>query len=152
MLFFTTGNASAVGRIMQTVDFLELLSDHPYPQNLSSLDALCVVLQKKLAYGPNERDMVLLQHKLHVTRSNGKKEILKSSMFDYGIPGGDSAMSRTVGLPVGIAASLMLQGKFIGLKKGVNIPTTEITYKPILKLLEEEGVKCVEEVEELPEL
>ena len=146
LLLFQRGSLDSVNKIMTTLEYLGLLSDNvPFPKGMSNLDALCMVLQKKLTYGPDERDLVLLQHKLDVTRMDGRREVVKSTLLAYGAAGGDTAMSRTVGLPVGIAASLMLQGKLKGLKKGVSIPTSDIVYKPTLKLLAAEGIHCKEE-------
>ena len=39
------------------------------------------------------------------------KEKLTSTMIDYGIPDGDSSMSRTVGLPAAIGVRMILEGK-----------------------------------------
>ena len=47
-------------------------------------------------------------------------------------------MSNTVGLPIGMAAKLILSGELN--KKGVHIPVTSDIYEPILKELEENGV------------
>ena len=52
-------------------------------------------------------------------------------------------MAKTVGLPVAIAAKLILNGKIK--LKGVKIPTVKDIYIPILKELEENGINFVEE-------
>ena len=52
-------------------------------------------------------------------------------------------MSVTVGLPAGIAVKLIIEGKIQA--TGVHIPTTPEFYEPILKELEEYGIKFVEE-------
>jgi len=51
-------------------------------------------------------------------------------------------MARTVGLPLGISAKLLLEGK-IGLK-GVQIPVTPELYLPVLAELDKEGIRFVE--------
>jgi len=49
----------------------------------------------------------------------------------------NTAMSKTVGLPLAIGARLVLQGKLQ--KPGVHIPTTKDVYTPILDELESMG-------------
>lgn len=62
----------------------------------------------------------------------------------YGIPGGHSAMARTVGVPCGIAAQLVLDGVIN--KPGINVPYSKAICNPIRKLLEEEGITMVERI------
>ena len=54
----------------------------------------------------------------------------------------NTAMSKTVGLPMGIAAKMVLNGK-INLK-GVHIPTVKEIYNPVLAELENFGIKFIE--------
>ncbi len=54
-------------------------------------------------------------------------------MIDYGIPNGDSSMSRTVALPVAIASRMILEGR-INLT-GVHRPIIPEIYDPILEEL-----------------
>ena len=54
-------------------------------------------------------------------------------MIDYGIPNGDSSMSRTVALPVAIASRMILEGR-INLT-GVHRPIIPEIYEPILEEL-----------------
>jgi hypothetical protein len=49
-----------------------------------------------------------------------------------------TAMAKTVGLPLGIAAKLILNGT-IGCK-GLRIPTSAEIYEPILEELKEHGI------------
>jgi saccharopine dehydrogenase (NADP+, L-glutamate forming) len=53
-------------------------------------------------------------------------------------------MAKTVGLPLGIAAKLILNGT-INLK-GLHIPTKKEIYEPVLKELEDLGIKFQEEI------
>jgi len=55
-------------------------------------------------------------------------------------------MCRTVGLPVAIAARMILQGKMSHLK-GIQRPLTPEWYNPILDELEELNIKFVDTVE-----
>ena len=55
----------------------------------------------------------------------------------------NTAMAKTVGLPVAIATKLILNGAMQS--TGVKIPTTKDIYIPVLKELEENGINFVEE-------
>jgi saccharopine dehydrogenase-like NADP-dependent oxidoreductase len=68
-------------------------------------------------------------------------------MVDYGIPGGDSSMSRTVGLPSAIAAKLILNG--VVKETGVHIPVKPEIYEPILEELESQNITCKEIYQEI---
>ncbi|MGV3641771.1 MAG: saccharopine dehydrogenase C-terminal domain-containing protein, partial [Adhaeribacter sp.] len=58
-----------------------------------------------------------------------------------------TAMARTVGLPVGILAGMILQGRIA--QRGVLIPTAPEIYGPVLAELEELGIRFVEEEKEI---
>ena len=59
-------------------------------------------------------------------------------------------MSKTVGLPLAIAAKLVLTGKLN--LKGIHIPTHKNIYEPVLNELEKYGIVFSEKVhEEVPE-
>lgn len=47
----------------------------------------------------------------------------------------DTAMSKSVGLPLGIFVKLVMQGKITA--SGVHIPVTREVYEPVLQELEE---------------
>lgn len=120
-------------------EWLGLLSDHELLDRDSTVDALSKLLEEKLQYGKDERDMIILQHTFHAVMPDGP-EVTKCTMIDYGIPGGDSAMSRTVGLPAAIGTDMILSGELDGLT-GVHIPTHPKIYKPALERLREMGIE-----------
>ncbi len=86
--------------------------------------------------------MIVLHHEFVAEYPKRKKEKITSTLIDYGIPHGDTAMSRTVGLPAAIAATLILQGKIK--HAGVHIPVSPIIYEPALDELEKLGIVCRE--------
>ncbi|NQT62042.1 MAG: saccharopine dehydrogenase NADP-binding domain-containing protein [Candidatus Marinimicrobia bacterium] len=109
----------------------------------SAIDLLAEIMNDKMAYGEGERDMVALQHRFKATFSDHKEEIT-STLFDYGIPNGNSSMARTVSLPLAIAVKLILDGK-INLT-GVQIPVDPIIYEPVLSELKTLGIEFSEEI------
>ncbi|MFW9850471.1 MAG: saccharopine dehydrogenase C-terminal domain-containing protein, partial [Candidatus Thorarchaeota archaeon] len=76
-----------------------------------------------------------------------RRERITSTMIDYGIPNGDSSMSRTVALPVAIASRLILEGK-INLT-GVHRPIMSEIYNLILDELKTLDIKLEENVIQL---
>ena len=75
---------------------------------------------------------------------NGQKHRLESSMVVLGEDEHYTAMAKTVGLPIGIAAKHILNGKIKSI--GVCLPTEASIYEPILEELEERGI-CFTEKE-----
>ncbi len=100
------------------------------------------LLIQKWKLSPNDKDMIAMQH-IFDYELNGNPYQTKSSMLFIGQDTTHTAMSMTVGLPVAIAARLILRGELTNI--GVNIPTKKEIYVPILKELESYGVKFIEE-------
>jgi hypothetical protein len=63
-------------------------------------------------------------------------------MVDFGIPGGDTSMARTVSLPVAIATRMILEEEIT--ERGIVAPVMPSVYNPILDELESLGIKCEE--------
>ncbi|KAK7696374.1 hypothetical protein QCA50_001028 [Cerrena zonata] len=80
-------------------------------QPTAPIDLFATLLAHKLRYLPGERDLVALSHEV-VAKSpkTGEESIYTSSLVAYGTPEA-SAMARTVGLPVALAARIVLDGK-----------------------------------------
>ena len=109
-------------------------------------DAMVALLRRKLALGPDERDMVVVQHEMEVEypNENNRREKHHSTLIAYGEPGGFTAMSRTVGLPAALATKLILTDALP--LTGSHIPTHPAIYTPILEDLERAGLKFVDTV------
>jgi saccharopine dehydrogenase-like NADP-dependent oxidoreductase len=129
---------------IQALDYLgffsnELLHYHEStPFNITS-DRMI----KKMILSANERDMVVLQHIFLASYPEGKKEVIKSSMLDFGSPSTNTSIARTVALPAAIAIRMILE-KRIEIK-GVCRPVTPQIYNPILDELKSLGVEMKEE-------
>jgi saccharopine dehydrogenase (NADP+, L-glutamate forming)/spermidine synthase len=134
--------------IIKRIEWLGLLSEEKLPlEKGSALDVLAARMIEKLSFAEGERDMIILQHEFVASYPKGKKEKITSTLIDYGIPYGDSAMSRTVGLPAAIGTKLILEGKIK--EKGVHIPVRPEIYKPILKELKGLGIEFKEEKQKI---
>lgn len=104
------------------------------------------ILEEKWQLGPDDKDMIVMQHKFEYRLKGETREIV-ATMACIGDDPQRTAMAKTVGLPLGIAARLLLEGKIE--RRGVCVPITPDIYEPILAELAEEGIK-MEEREEIP--
>ena len=102
----------------------------------------------RMMLNDDEKDMVLLQHIILASYPNGTKEVIKSSMIDFGSPSTNTAIARTVALPAAIAARLILENKIM--LNGVYRPVVPQIYIPVLNELKTLGIAMNEEYE-LPE-
>lgn len=128
-------------------EWLGLFSDDPLPETEGApLDAIVAQMLGKMQYAEGERDMLIMQHEF-IAEYPDRQEKITSTMTDYGIPRGDTSMSRTVGLPAAIAVRMVLQGKVK--LTGVHRPVIPELYEPILAELEELGIGFTERVKPL---
>jgi saccharopine dehydrogenase-like NADP-dependent oxidoreductase len=99
------------------------------------------LLLEKWALKPNDKDMIIMQHEFEYVLK-GKKQELCSTMVMKGENATDTAMSKLVGLPLGIFARLVMEGKIA--TTGVNIPVMREVYEPVLAELKDYGVSFTE--------
>jgi saccharopine dehydrogenase-like NADP-dependent oxidoreductase len=97
----------------------------------------------KMLLSDNERDMVVMQHIFLAVYPGGKREVIKSSMLDFGSSATNTAVARTVALPASIAVKMILENK-IDLK-GVYRPVLPQIYNPVLEELKALGIEMKEE-------
>lgn len=109
----------------------------------SPVDALQNLLLEKWGMRPEDRDMILMQHVIEYERE-GRAHTLRSTLALEGIDARHTAMTITVGLPLGILARHLLAGS-VAPTPGVHIPLASEVYEPILSELEQYGVRFTEE-------
>ncbi|MBG0858914.1 MAG: hypothetical protein IQL11_05380, partial [Bacteroidales bacterium] len=97
----------------------------------------------RMSLQKNERDMVVMQHIFLAAWPDGSKEVIKSSMLDFGSPATNTAIARTVALPASIAVKLIL-ARTINLK-GVYRPVHQEIYNPIIEELKTLGIEMKEQ-------
>src|SRR5215204_2227702 len=103
----------------------------------SAADVLQFSLDQKLVLRPEDKDMIVMMHELEYS-IDAKSQFLNSSLIVQGEDHVRTAMAKTVGLPLGIAARLILEGKMN--LTGLHIPIIPDIYEPVIRELEEHGI------------
>jgi len=112
--------------------------------NASAAAILQFALQRKLALQPGDKDMVVMQHEIEFDNADKRYKSI-SSLIVKGQDDVHTAMAKTVGLPLGVAARLILNGT-ISLK-GLLIPVDKEIYEPVLAELKLHNIKFKETTE-----
>lgn len=111
----------------------------------SAMDILQSAMERKLALQPQDKDMIVMLHELEYEQ-DGKTRKTDAALVVKGEDSLHTAMAKTVGLPLGIAAKLILNGTIK--LTGLHIPVDQEIYEPVLKELEGSGIRFVERVRE----
>lgn len=104
------------------------------------------ILEEKWKLAPGDKDLIVMLHEFEYTL-NHKKYVLNSSLVVKGDDELRTAMAKTVGMPLGIAAVLILENKIQ--LKGLHIPIVKKIYEPVLAELAKEGIAFNETKKEL---
>jgi saccharopine dehydrogenase-like NADP-dependent oxidoreductase len=129
---------------IKSLEYLGFFSDEKLPYyETTPFEITSDRMIGKMMLGENERDMVILQHMFRASWPNGKKEVIRSSMIDYGTPSTNTAIARTVALPAAIAVKLILEGRITA--KGVQRPVIPEIYNQVIWELMNLGIQMKEE-------
>lgn len=110
---------------------------------VSPAEILLDLLMKKWSLKKHDKDMVVMQHEFEYSLPGVKRKgRITSSLVVMGEDQTNTAMSKTVGLPLGISTKLILNQKIN--RKGVCIPTLSEIYNPVLNDLEKFGIQFIE--------
>jgi saccharopine dehydrogenase-like NADP-dependent oxidoreductase len=135
---------SAKSPVIPALDFLDFFSNDVLPYHEATpFDITSDRMIKKMMLSDEERDMVALQHLFLAAYPDGRKEVIKSSMLDFGTPATNTSIARTVALPSAIAVKMILEKKIE--VKGVQRPVLPQIYNPILNELKSLGIEVKEE-------
>ena len=129
--------------VTEQFDFLDLFEVKPIPATAkSSADILQYLLETRLVLNAKDKDMIVMLHEIE-WRTGSAESGVKSLLVVKGDDSLRTAMAKTVGLPLGIAAKMILK-KQIQLK-GLHIPVLKEIYEPVLKELQSHGIRFSEE-------
>ncbi len=92
----------------------------------------------------DDKDMIVMYH-IFGYELDGRKEQVVSNMVIIGEDQTYTAMAKTVGLPVAMAALSILNGKIT--EPGIQLPISKEVYDPILKELQDHGIEFKEKKE-----
>jgi saccharopine dehydrogenase-like NADP-dependent oxidoreductase len=95
------------------------------------------ILAEKWALQPEDKDMIVMYHKIGY-ELHGEKKQIDATMVCIGDDQTYTAMAKTVGLPVAITALKIINKEIT--TPGVQLPIKKDVYQPILKELESYGV------------
>lgn len=125
--------------VWEKLEWLGLFENTPIgiDEDATPAQILQKIMEKKMHLNPEDKDMIVMVHKFGYEKEDVHYEI-KSWLVFIGEDQKYTAMSDTVGLPIGIFTKLLLQGK-IDLK-GVQLPIQKEVYNPVLDELEEYGI------------
>ncbi|HWB26392.1 MAG TPA: saccharopine dehydrogenase C-terminal domain-containing protein [Chitinophagaceae bacterium] len=123
---------------MKQLFFLGLDDEQQINKGLcSAADILQFILEQKLALKHHDKDMVVMMHEIEYTVGI-EKNTVKSWLAVKGNDNVHTAMAKTVGLPLGIAAKLILEGAIK--ETGLHIPIIPSVYEPVLNELKKQGI------------
>ena len=133
--------------IMQKIAWLGLFDREPIGlKEATPAQILQKKLEEKWSLDPDDKDMIVMEHVIE-WKKNQKLFETRSSLVVRGINQKETAMAITVGIPVAIATRLILNGTINA--TGVQVPVTPDLYEPILKELEEYGIRFEETTREV---
>jgi saccharopine dehydrogenase-like NADP-dependent oxidoreductase len=129
---------------IKKLEWLGMFDESAPPIEQGSMrDIVSALYGEKLVFSEGERDLVVMQHRLGVSYPGNSRKTHISTLVSRGDFDTESAIAKTTGLPIGIAAHLIVIGAIK--RTGVVIPTTEDIYIPSMKELSVEGICFTEE-------
>ncbi|MEM9919785.1 MAG: saccharopine dehydrogenase C-terminal domain-containing protein [Bacteroidota bacterium] len=92
------------------------------------------LLLEKWNMREEDKDMIVMQHEFEY-ELNGEQHEVRSTLLMKGENSVNTAMSKLVGIPMGILVKMVMLGEVTA--TGVNIPVMKEVYNPVLNELEE---------------
>lgn len=127
----------------EMLTFLQLYNNEIIGKGaMTAAEILQLSAEEKLMLHAHDKDMIIMMHEI-AYEERGVKNRLKSSLVVKGNNNLETAMAKTVGLPLGIAAVMILKGEIK--TRGLHIPILPEIYEPVLKELKKEGIAFKEE-------
>jgi saccharopine dehydrogenase (NAD+, L-glutamate forming) len=129
--------------MMERLKWLGIFDDRKIGvAGLTPAKVLQKILEEKWALNPGDKDMIVMQHQFDFIK-DGIHRKRNSTMVYIGQDTRHTAMSVTVGLPMAMVARRILDGVYK--ETGVQLPIHPEIYNPVIKELEEYGIRFVEE-------
>lgn len=130
--------------VINALEWLGLFEEKPMNRMAdSTFEISSDLMIEKMMIKPGDRDMVVMQHTFLAEYPDGNKEVIRSRMLDFGTPGEDTSVARTVALPAAIGVEMILEKQIT--ISGVHRPIHKNIYQPILNRLESMDIRVLEE-------
>ncbi|NBG65799.1 saccharopine dehydrogenase family protein [Acidiluteibacter ferrifornacis] len=130
--------------LFDKLEWLDIFKSIRIPlKNASPAQILQYILERKWSLSKEDKDMIVMWHKF-VYELDGSIHELHSSMVVKGEDSLRTAMAKTVGYPVAIAAKMLLKGVID--RPGIQIPIAREIYEPVLSELRRYGVDFKEKL------
>jgi saccharopine dehydrogenase (NAD+, L-glutamate forming) len=132
--------------VREKMEWLGIFDNTPVGlENATPAQILEHILVNKWSLDPGDRDMLVMWHKF-IYQEEGKKQptLHTSSLVVTGDDPVNTAMAKTVGLPLGIATKMVLIGQIK--LAGVYIPTIREIYEPVLRELKQLGIGFTQKI------
>lgn len=130
--------------VTRMFEYLGIFSTDTIPSYCkNSADILQYLLETKLALRPHDKDMIVMIHEIEYLLK-GQRMAVISSLVVKGEDHLRTAMAKTVGLPLGIVAKLILNQK-INLT-GLRIPIVKEIYEPVLNELKNYQIHFIDNI------
>ena len=114
-------------------------------QSATPAQILQFAMEQKWVLHPTDKDQVVMLHEIDY-RVGPETKSMRSWLVDTGVDSVRTAMAKTVGLPLGIAAMQFLTGKWKA--TGLQIPTLPDIYVPVLEELKKQGIAFEESIDQ----
>lgn len=138
-----TFSLSPAGEVMEKLRWAGCFSNEPVGiKKGTPARILEAILHKRWRLSESDKDLILMIH-LFEYEINRKRYKASTSLGVEGTSATKTAMAKTVGLPLAIAAKLLLNGQITA--RGVVIPVLKEIYRPILDELRTTGIALHEE-------
>jgi saccharopine dehydrogenase-like NADP-dependent oxidoreductase len=128
------------GEVFHMIEWTGILSDAPLGlTGATPAQALQHLLEKKWVLKPTDRDMIVMQHQVRYREGASANTFeIRSSLVVKGTDARQTAMAKTVGLPLALAAHRLLDGKIK--QRGCVVPVFPEIYEPVLSALKTYGI------------
>jgi saccharopine dehydrogenase (NAD+, L-glutamate forming) len=125
--------------LMDKLQALDLFSDRVVGlKNATPAAILEHILMQKWAMKEDDKDMIVMWHKFFYESPDARHFHQTSALVVTGENRDRTAMAKTVGLPMAIAARLVLEGKLH--VTGLQLPVLKEIYNPVLEELKQHGI------------
>ena len=136
-------------RLMDKLQWLGLFEETLIGlKNATPAQILQHILEKKWSMKPEDKDMIVMWHKIGFIK-DGQKFVTESSMVVKGDDQHNTSMAKTVGLPLAIATRMILENQIQ--ERGVLLPLSKDVYEPVLEELGNNGISFKEKTYQVKE-